>query len=89
MKDKNEELSQLQLLSEYANDERIAIYNNSDNRDNRDEYPFLPLSNTIKNRLFEGVFISKGKINSISKSISKKSSSLKSNKTRKRSFSKI
>jgi hypothetical protein len=52
---KNLEILELNTRKEDATDERIAFFNNSLHAADREKYPLLPLSNAIKNRLFEGV----------------------------------
>jgi len=51
----NQKLISLKQAEETATDERIAFYNDSIHSGERDKYPLLPLSNAVKNSLFEGM----------------------------------
>jgi hypothetical protein len=64
----------LKRAEETATDERIAFYNDSIHSGERDKYPLLPLSNAVKNSLFEGMLSGGKKKNKMrSKKNSKKS----------------
>jgi hypothetical protein len=52
---KNLEILELNTRKEDETNERIAFFNDSSHSVDREKYPLLPLSNAIKNRLFEGV----------------------------------
>jgi hypothetical protein len=51
----NNRLIALKQAEETATDERIAFYNSDSHSGERDKYPLLPLSNAVKNSLFEGM----------------------------------
>jgi hypothetical protein len=51
----NRELARLLLAEDEAIAERIHFFNSELHSENRKQYPFLPVSNSIKNSLFEGV----------------------------------
>jgi hypothetical protein len=51
----NQKLIALKQAEEEATDARIAFYNDSSHSGERDIFPLLPLSNAIKNSLFEGL----------------------------------
>jgi hypothetical protein len=51
----NQKLIALKEAEEEATDARIAFYNDSSHSGERDIFPLLPLSNAIKNSLFEGL----------------------------------
>ena len=80
----NVKLLALKQAEEEATDARIAFYNDSHSGE-RDKYPLLPLSNAIKNSLFEGM-LSGGKRRKKTKSI--KNSKKDTNKYKKQKKSK-
>jgi hypothetical protein len=51
----NQKLIALKKAEEEATDARIAFFNDSSHGADRERFPLLPLSNAIKNSLFEGV----------------------------------
>jgi len=51
----NQKLIALKQAEEEATDARIAFFNDSSHGADREKYPLLPLSNAIKNSLFEGM----------------------------------
>ena len=51
----NQKLIALKQAEEEATDARIAFFNDSSHSADREKYPLLPLSNAIKNSLFEGL----------------------------------
>lgn len=51
----NTQLVELNHAHDSAIDDRIAVFNSDSHRDERGNYPLLPLSNAIKNSLFEGL----------------------------------
>uniref|UniRef100_A0A6C0HQ09 Uncharacterized protein n=1 Tax=viral metagenome TaxID=1070528 RepID=A0A6C0HQ09_9ZZZZ len=51
----NKRLLALKQAEESATDARVAFYNDSSHSGERDKYPLLPLSNAVKNSLFEGI----------------------------------
>jgi hypothetical protein len=53
--EENVKLLALKQAEESATDERIAFYNSDSHSGERDKYPLLPLSNAVKNSLFEGM----------------------------------
>jgi len=53
--EENVKLLALKQAEEEATDARIAFYNDSSHSGERDKYPLLPLSNAVKNSLFEGM----------------------------------
>jgi hypothetical protein len=53
--EENVRLLALKQAEETATDERIAFYNSDSHSGERDKYPLLPLSNAVKNSLFEGM----------------------------------
>ena len=53
--EENQKLLALKQAEEEATDARIAFYNDSSHSGERDKYPLLPLSNAVKNSLFEGM----------------------------------
>jgi hypothetical protein len=81
---KNLEILELNTRKEDATNERIAFFNDSSHGVDREKYPLLPLSNAIKNRLFEGV-LSGGKTGNKNKTQNKNKTGNKTrnnNKTR-------
>jgi len=68
--EENVKLLALKQAEETATDERIAFYNDSSHSGERDKYPLLPLSNAVKNSLFEGM-LSGGKRRNLKKSTKK------------------
>ena len=59
----NQKLINLKQAEESATDARIAFYNSDAHSRERDVYPLLPLSNAIKNSMFEGLLTGGKKIN--------------------------
>ena len=81
----NVKLLALKQAEETATDERIAFYNSDSHSGERDKYPLLPLSNAVKNSLFEGM-LSGGKRRR--KTRSRKNSKKGTNKYKKQKKSK-
>jgi hypothetical protein len=81
----NVKLLALKQAEETATDERIAFYNSDSHSGERDKYPLLPLSNAVKNSLFEGM-LSGGKKRR--KTRSRKNSKKGTNKYKKQKKSK-
>jgi hypothetical protein len=53
--EENVKLLALKQAEESATDARVAFYNSDSHSRERDKYPLLPLSNAVKNSLFEGI----------------------------------
>ena len=53
--EENVKLLALKQAEEEATDARVAFYNSDSHSGERDKYPLLPLSNAVKNSLFEGM----------------------------------
>jgi len=83
--EENVKLLALKQAEETATDARIAFYNDSSHSGERDKYPLLPLSNAVKNSLFEGM-LSGGKKRR--KTRSRKNSKKGTNKYKKQKKSK-
>jgi len=83
--EENVKLLALKQAEESATDERIAFYNSDSHSGERDKYPLLPLSNAVKNSLFEGM-LSGGKKRR--KTRSRKNSKKSTNKYKKHKKSK-
>jgi hypothetical protein len=83
--EENVKLLALKQAEETATDERIAFYNSDSHSGERDKYPLLPLSNAVKNSLFEGM-LSGGKKRR--KTRSRKNSKKSTNKYKKQKKSK-
>jgi hypothetical protein len=81
----NVKLLALKQAEETATDERIAFYNSDSHSGERNKYPLLPLSNAVKNSLFEGM-LSGGKKRR--KTRSRKNSKKGTNKYKKQKKSK-
>ena len=87
--EENQKLLALKQAEEKATDARIAFYNDSSHSGERDKYPLLPLSNAVKNSLFEGMLTGgkrrrKTRSRKNSKKSTKKYEKRKSCKTRRR-----
>jgi len=87
--EENVKLLALKQAEEKTTDARIAFYNDSSHSGERDKYPLLPLSNAVKNSLFEGMLGGgkrrrKTKSKKNSKKRTKKYEKRKSCKTRRR-----
>lgn len=87
--EENVKLLALKQAEETATDARIAFYNSDLHSGERDKYPLLPLSNAVKNSLFEGMLSGGKRRRKIkSRKNSKKSTNKyrkqKKNKTRRR-----
>jgi len=76
----NRELASLLLAEDEAITERIHFFNSDMHSERREQYPFLPVSNSIKNSLFEGV-IDGGKSKKKSRRKKKRRQNSKTKKT--------